>query len=151
MADDTTAFGDQIVESVFIEATPDVVFPYLVDSDLMTKWMGKEILGKAVVGEKYHVRVNDSHVALGEYQVVDSPSRVVFTFGWDAPDNPTPPGSSTVEITLTKDGDGTIVKLVHSGLRNDTRADHSKGWAMYIGRLAAAAIGGDPGPDPNQG
>jgi hypothetical protein len=30
-----------------------------------------------------------------------------------------PPGSTTVEITLTPDGDGTILRLRHLGLPNE--------------------------------
>ena len=40
----------------------------------------------------------------------------------------------------------------HSGLPNATQcANHAKGWAHYFGRLAQAAAGRDPGPDPGAG
>jgi len=61
-----------------------------------------------------------------------------------------PPGSTTVEVTLAPDGDGTHVRLVHRGLQTpEMREQHRQGWDHYVARLAVAAAGGDPGPDPN--
>jgi hypothetical protein len=63
----------------------------------------------------------------------------------------TPPGSSTVEITLTADGDSTIVRLVHRDLPTAESAEaHGHGWDEYMPRLAIAAAGGDAGGDPNR-
>ena len=61
---------------------------------------------------------------------------------------PVPPGSSTVEISLIADGDGTILRLTHRGLPVDMRPFHNAGWQHALGRLAVAAAGGDPGRDP---
>ena len=88
-------------------------------------------------------------IAKGEYVEVTPFSRVVFTWGWESEGNPVPPGSSTVEITLVPDGEGTLVRLRHSGLPTDhAREQHSQGWAHYLNRLTFAAEGRDPGPDP---
>ena len=76
--------------------------------------------------------------------------RISFSFGWEGDNHPVPPGSTVVEITLTPDGDATIVRLEHSGLLADARADHGHGWQGYVDRLAAAAEGRDPGPGPNR-
>ena len=58
------------------------------------------------------------------------------------------PGSSTVEIDLVPDGGGTLVRLVHRDLPPEAQELHDEGWQHYLGRLAAAAVGDDPGPDP---
>ncbi len=59
-----------------------------------------------------------------------------------------PPGSSTVEVTLTPEGDETVVQLTHRDLPSQELADgHGLGWTHYLGRLAIAAAGGDPGVD----
>jgi uncharacterized protein YndB with AHSA1/START domain len=71
----------------------------------------------------------------------------VWTWGWEGNDG-VPPGSSTVEVTLTPDGDATVVRLRHSGLpTGDSATSHGSGWEHYTARLAVAAAGGDPGPD----
>ncbi len=60
------------------------------------------------------------------------------------------PGSTVVEITLTADGDGTILRLTHRDLprEGDVRPRHAAGWIHHLGRLQIAAEAGDPGVDP---
>jgi hypothetical protein len=52
-------------------------------------------------------------------------------------------------VTLTPEGDGTLVRLRHLDLPEQAREMHGQGWELYLGRLGIAAAGGDPGPDPN--
>ena len=74
--------------------------------------------------------------------------RVVFTFGWEGEDQVVPPGASAVEITLVEDGDGTIIRLKHSGLTAEQAASHKEGWEHYLPRLVELAEGREPGADP---
>jgi Activator of Hsp90 ATPase homolog 1-like protein len=53
-----------------------------------------------------------------------------------------------VEVTLEPDGEGTRLILLHHGLPERTREPHRDGWAHYLARLAHAAAGQPPGPDP---
>jgi uncharacterized protein YndB with AHSA1/START domain len=50
-----------------------------------------------------------------------------------------PPGSSIVEVTLTADGTGTHVRLVHRDLPDSARGDHEGGWTDMLDRLARVA------------
>ena len=59
-----------------------------------------------------------------------------------------PPGSSTVEVTLTPDGDATVLHLVHRDLPAGQGPRHMEGWEHFVPRLVEAATGRDPGPDP---
>jgi uncharacterized protein YndB with AHSA1/START domain len=87
-------------------------------------------------------------VAAGEYIGVTPPRRVVFTWGWEG-DPEVPPGSTTVEIDLQADGDGTTLRLRHSGLpTSEQMASHRAGWDLFGSRLAAIVAGRDPGPMP---
>ena len=62
-----------------------------------------------------------------------------------------PPGSSLIEIDLLDKDGGTLLRMTHSGLPDAQEcANHEKGWTYYFGRLAVAAAGGDPGPDPQR-
>jgi uncharacterized protein YndB with AHSA1/START domain len=77
-----------------------------------------------------------------------TPYRLVFAWGWED-SSELPPGSSTVEITLVPDGDGTLIRLRHTGLPSEeSRALHAAGWSHYLQRLSMAATGHNPGPDP---
>jgi uncharacterized protein YndB with AHSA1/START domain len=141
--------AELIVErEIRIEAAPEVVFPYFTDPDKMLRWKGREAKLEPTPGGVYRVELNDRDTAVGEYVEIDPPRRVVFTWGWAGNDG-VPPGSSTVEITLTPDGDATVVRLTHRGLPDENAIEqHAHGWDHYIERLAIAAVGGDPGPDP---
>ncbi|HEY5165168.1 MAG TPA: SRPBCC domain-containing protein, partial [Acidimicrobiia bacterium] len=66
------------------------------------------------------------------------PYRVVFSWGIPGSDT-LPPGSSTVEVGLTPDGDDTMVVLTHRGLPSTHIGDHRAGWEHQLGRLPAAA------------
>jgi uncharacterized protein YndB with AHSA1/START domain len=140
---------DAVVSEVRIAARPDIVFSYLIDPDRMQRWMGSRVEADPRPGGVYAVDINDQACARGEFVEVVPNARVVFTFGWT--ENPrVPPGSTTVEVTLEADGDGTRVRLVHRGLSNpQERDDHRHGWTHYLARLAVAGSGGSPGPDPN--
>jgi uncharacterized protein YndB with AHSA1/START domain/predicted enzyme related to lactoylglutathione lyase len=135
-----------VTREVRIDASPESIFPFFTDPEKMTVWKGTSADLDPTVGGSYRVQVNPAALAVGEYVVIDPPRRVVFTWGWEGDPN-VPPGSSTVEITLTPDGDGTIVSLTHSGLPNaESGVAHADGWDHFLPRLVIAAAGGDPGP-----
>ena len=53
-----------------------------------------------------------------------------------------------VEIDLVDRDGGTLLRMTHSGLPNEELcASHDKGWTHYLGRLAMAAAGQNPGID----
>jgi uncharacterized protein YndB with AHSA1/START domain len=135
---------------VHIDASPATVFEFFTDPAKMVRWKGVQATLDPRPGGVYRVQMNEQAIALGEYVELDPPNRLVFTWGWEGDDAVTPPGSSTVEVTFTPQGDGTLVRLVHSGLPTPESADaHAHGWDQYIPRLAIAAAGGDAGADPN--
>jgi uncharacterized protein YndB with AHSA1/START domain len=138
---------DDLTCEIMIDARPETIFPFLTDPTMHLRWMGTEAELDPRPGGAYRVVVGGDHPGVGEFVEVVPNQRVVFTFGWDVPDHPIPAGSTTVTITLVPEGDKTRVQLVHSDLRSDAHGDHSTGWNHFLGRLAVAATGGDPGPD----
>jgi uncharacterized protein YndB with AHSA1/START domain len=140
-----------------ISAAPDIVFSYFTDPVRYRLWQGVDADLDPRPGGLFRVRMTgrSRHVATGEYVVVDPPTRVVFTWGWE-PDGSlldeqvdVPPGTSTVEVTLLPDGDGTLLRLRHSGLPTErTCRFHGWGWDSTVERLIVVAEGGDPGPGP---
>jgi uncharacterized protein YndB with AHSA1/START domain len=137
-----------IVREVRIAASPDEVFPYFTDPEKMIVWKAVEATLDPRPGGIFRIDVTGRDAARGEYVEIDPPRRVVFTFGWEAEGSPEPPGSTTVEVTLVPDGEGTLLRLVHSGVPEEIRHHSTGGWDHYLRRLAVAAEGGDPGPDP---
>jgi uncharacterized protein YndB with AHSA1/START domain len=145
MSDETGA----IEREVRIAARPETVFPFFTEPELMVRWMGTKAEVDPRPGGIYRVDVDGgAHVARGEFVEVTPHERVVFSWGWESEDSPVRPGASTVSVTLTPDGDHTIVRLVHSDLPSKESADaHAVGWEHYLERLELAGAGADPGPD----
>lgn len=140
---------NSLEREVRIAARPEAIFPFFTEPELMARWMGSEVETDPRPGGAHRIAVTDERVASGEYLEVCPPDRVVFTWGWETPESPVRPGTSTVTITLTPDGHHTIVKLVHSDFPSeDSALAHGNGWDHYLPRLVIAAPGGDPGPDP---
>jgi uncharacterized protein YndB with AHSA1/START domain len=146
---------EQIVfqKEMQIEASPETVWEFLVDPEKVARWKGRlaETFEPAP-GGAFRIEVLPGTVASGEFVELDPPHRVVFTWGWeDGEDGPgaVPPGSSTIEIELTPQGNGTLLRFTHRDLPSPESAQsHGHGWDHYLGRLVTAAAGGDPGIDP---
>lgn len=137
----------ELVREIMIDATPETIWPYLVEPARHVEWLGTVADIDPRPGGHYRVLVYGEHQSIGEYVEVVPKERVVFTFGWDQPGNPITPGSTTIEISLHPEGDKTRVRLAHRGLPADAVSDHTAGWDRYLDRLAVRATGGDPGPD----
>ena len=144
----TQADQGTLRRELFIEADQATVFAFFTDPDKMTRWMGTQIQLDARPGGIYLVNVNGKHVARGEFEEVTPNSRIVYSFGWENGAMGVLPGTSKIEIDLAPKDRGTLLTMVHSGLPEPAVGPHTDGWTHYLGRLAIAAAGGDPGPDP---
>ena len=136
-----------------IAARPETVWEFLVDPEKATRWMGMHAELEPHPGGRYVVGVVPGHTARGEFVEVDPPHRLVFTWGWDANEdgpNVVPPGSTTIEIDLVPDGDGTLLRFLHELPTAESAATHAHGWDHYLARLETVAAGGDAGADPWQ-
>ncbi len=136
-----------------IDASPETVWEFLVDPEKVARWKGLPASAfEPTPGGAYRIEVIPGHVASGAFVELERPSRIVYTWGWEAGEDgpsPVPPGSSTVEIELVPVNGGTSLRFTHRDLPNSAAAEsHAVGWDHYLGRLVVAASGGDPGPDP---
>jgi uncharacterized protein YndB with AHSA1/START domain len=126
-----------------ISARPETVWRYWTDPVRMCDWWGAAAELDPTPGGACVVEMGGGGVMRGTYVELVPHERIVFTFGWDptdgAPD--VPPGSSVVEITLTPDGDDTVLALRHSGLPPAAAAEHRSGWGHFLPLLVAAASG----------
>jgi uncharacterized protein YndB with AHSA1/START domain len=149
---DTTAEITSVEREIEIDASPEAVWEFLVDPDKATRWMGQAASFDLRPGGLYRVEVIPGHTARGEFVELDPPRRLVYTWGWEpgeAGPNPVPPGSTTIEIELVPNGDGTTLRFSHRGLPStEASQSHAHGWDHYLERLVTAAAGRDPGADP---
>jgi uncharacterized protein YndB with AHSA1/START domain len=139
---------DAVEVEARIDASPEVVFDFFVDPDKMIQWMGRSARLDPRPGGEFHCDINSNAIASGEYVAVEPPDRIVFTWGWNGEDSVTKPGSTTIEVLLAAEADGTHLRLIHRDLPSPESAEkHGHGWRHYLDRLAKSAAGGDPGPD----
>jgi uncharacterized protein YndB with AHSA1/START domain len=117
-----------------INATREEVFPYLTDSRLVAQWLGTTADIQPEPGGQFAIDFDDTK-SRGHFITVEAPQRVVFTWGIPGSEE-LPAGSTTVEITLTPDGDGTIVRLIHHGVPASLREGHEEGWIACLDKLS---------------
>jgi len=129
--------GDVIVATEHIKASPEVVFPYFTDPALILTWIGDRAELDPEPGGVFSLDMGEN-LARGAYITVDPPYRVVFSWGIPGSDT-LPPGGSTVEVVLTRDGDDTMVVLTHRGLPPTHITSHRAGWEHQLGLLPTAA------------
>jgi uncharacterized protein YndB with AHSA1/START domain len=132
-----------------IAAPAATVFAFLTDPEKILSWMGADATTEAHPGGLYLVKGigERAGVARGAFREVVPVHRLAYSFGWEGGEE-VPPGSSLIEIDLVDQDGGTLLRMTHSGLPNQAQcASHARGWAHYLGRLAMAAAGQNPGTD----
>jgi len=122
------------------------VFRHLTDPAAMVRWMGQHATLDPAAGGAFEIDINGVPVR-GRYLEIDPPHRVVVSWGV-AGSTDMPPGATRVEFTLTPTSSGTHLHLVHRNLPGSQAPLHATGWKHFLDRLAVAAAGADPGPDP---
>jgi uncharacterized protein YndB with AHSA1/START domain len=124
---------DTLTATIRIAAAPAEVFPYLVDPDLLVRWIGTRADLNPEPGGIFALDFEGTQ-ARGAYVAVEPPDRVVFT--WGVPGSTAlPTGASTVEILLKADGDETVIELFHYGLPADQLSQHEVGWTACLAML----------------
>jgi uncharacterized protein YndB with AHSA1/START domain len=139
-----------VEREIKVEAEPETVFPFFTDPEKLVRWIGVGAMLDPRPGGVFSIETITDYSFVGEFLEVDPYSRIVFTWGYGnfpGAQNPMPPGSSTVEVDLVRDGAATIVRLTHT-VPVELAEFHAFGWEHYLGRLAVAGAGEDPGPDP---
>ena len=138
-----------------VHARREAVFEYFTDPVKYRAWKGVDAELDPRPGGDYKVTMGPQVWVEGTYVAVEPPRRLVMTWGFASEFTlprglaQVPPGSSTVEFTFTEDGDGTVIRIRHTGLPTDeARWAHHSGWDAYVPRLAALLAGEDPGEDP---
>ena len=128
--------ANELVVQLHIDASREIVFDCFCDSAALITWMGDWANVDARGGGGFAVDIDDMAVR-GEFEVVERPARLVFTWGFAGSD--VPPGTSTVEVTLAEEAGGTQLTLVHRGLPESEIRPHAVGWNRFLPRLAGVA------------
>lgn len=140
----------EIVLEQAINAPPSTVYRYLTEGEKWKLWQGVDASLDARPGGIFALVMGNGMSARGQFVELVPDKRVVFTWGWiDQPG--IPPGSTTVEVVLHPEGEGTRLVLTHRSVPDEEASAQRMGWTHYLPRLALIAGGADPGPDPGPG
>lgn len=133
---------DPIVIERHIDASLDDTFALVTEPERLRRWEAISASVDLRVGGDYRFTMGPGHIASGSFTEIDPGKRVVFTWGWLGSEA-LPPGSSTVQIDLEPDGEGTKVRLTHSGLSEELAVSHNEGWTIAYDRLVNHAETGE--------
>lgn len=170
--------SEVIEHQIRVAAPPETVFAYFTDPVRIVQWLGEqatldprpggvfrvvfqppqpvvERLWEAFGGDREQPPERLEEVAVvGRFLGVDPPRHIAFTWGFESEPSSATQQSTAVEVSLTTEGQETLVHLVHRGLPPEALAFHRAGWEHYLPRLATVAAGRDPGarswPDPEK-
>jgi len=117
------------------------VFSFFTEPALYVRWKGRLATLDPRPGGIYRVNIDGTRVARGEFVEVSPHRRIVFTWGWEDPSDPVQPGTSTVEVEFTPDGAGTLLRLVHRDLPEESTSGQAEGWDHFLPHLVAVAGG----------
>jgi uncharacterized protein YndB with AHSA1/START domain len=143
--------GDAVVHEIVLSAPVEQVFDMFTDPRQLVRWIGISADLRPLPGGRFHFEVAPGQFCAGQYVIVERPGRLVFTWGWTDPGFGLPPGTSRVEVTLTRAGDdarSTRLRLVHTGLGGDLGLLHDDGWSRFLARLASVTAGEKPAAYP---
>ena len=142
---------DRIETDVLIEAPVDRVWELVTSAEHVGRWFadaGAEL--DARPGGALSLTWREHGTFHGRVEVVERPHR--FAFRWlsriGEGADPTPANSTLAEFTLAPEGDRTRVTVVETGfdgldadpaVRTAALADHTQGWPVELGHLAAYA------------
>jgi uncharacterized protein YndB with AHSA1/START domain len=131
-----------IEQTVRIAAPPETIWSFWTEPGRLAEWWGVEAEVLPEPGGLFRVVMESGPVMSGSFVELDPPRRLVFTFGWEQNlrGEALAPGSTRVEVTLTPDGDETVVELRHGEMPTSHAAEHAKGWRLYFGERLPAAV-----------
>lgn len=140
-----------ITKDQFIKASPERVFQALTHKEELERWFVPTVEIEVKPGGIFRMEWSPGMGEQGKVQEV-IPSRLL-SYTWEGAFSPTP---TTITFALTKEKDGTLVTLTHSGIGEGegweayTNIDkEGKGWEAHLKDLTSwIETGTCPPPGP---
>jgi uncharacterized protein YndB with AHSA1/START domain len=133
-----------VIKEIHLDASPEIAFGYFTDPTKMTQWLCTEATTDPRPGGINHQThpgepgdPNGPYQMHGEFQEVDFPNRIVFSWGYTNSEVGVEPGTTRVEVDLTAANGGTDLRLTHSGITaNLPSENYDQGWTQMLENLA---------------
>lgn len=137
---------DEIVRTVWINASPQRVWRVLTEADLVSQWFGDRTSIDLRPGGAMQLWWREHGTFHAVVDTVDEPKTFAYRWCLDA-DTPVADGASTlVMFTLTPDGDATRLTVTESGLadlpagvREQRYRENTQGWDGGLPELVTFA------------
>lgn len=125
-----------------LNAPPSKIYRAWTDAAKISRWFGPEdaeILRAETdvrVGGRFRIVFRgpdgEEHDVGGVYREVVPNQKLVFTWAWRS----TPERESLVTVALKRDGDGTLLTLLHEQFFDEAARDrHGRGWNETLEKL----------------
>jgi uncharacterized protein YndB with AHSA1/START domain len=125
-----------------LNAPPSKIYRAWTDAAKISRWFGPEdaeILRAETdvrVGGRFRIVFRgpdgEEHDVGGVYREVVPNQKLVFTWAWRS----TPERESLVTVALKRDGDGTLLTLLHEQFFDEAARDrHGRGWNGTLDKL----------------
>jgi uncharacterized protein YndB with AHSA1/START domain len=125
-----------------LNAPPAKIYRAWTDAAKISRWFGPE--NAEILRAETDVRVGgrfrivfrgpdgEEHDVGGVYREVVPNQKLVFTWAWRS----TPERESLVTVALKRDGDGTLLTLLHEQFFDEAARDrHGRGWNETLDKL----------------
>jgi uncharacterized protein YndB with AHSA1/START domain len=127
-----------------LNAPPLKVYRAWTDAANISRWFGPEdaeiLRAETDVRVGGHFRIvfrgpdGEEHDVSGVYREVVPNQKLVFTWAWRS----TPERESLVTVALKRDGDGTLLTLLHEQFFDEAARDrHRRGWNETLDKLVS--------------
>jgi uncharacterized protein YndB with AHSA1/START domain len=125
----------------------DDLWSAITDPDRVARWFG-EVNGELSQGGEFRVHIADAGERTGQVEACEPPQRLVLTTRETDESyrkgQGVPPFDAVWDITLTADGDQTILVVEVRGMPLDVIAFYGAGWQIHAENLAAYLAGREP-------
>ena len=126
----------------------DDLWSALTDPGRLARWFG-QVQGDLRVGGVFSLDLGPDGQRAGRIEVCDPPRQLLVTMretdeSWQK-GHGVPPFDARTEVTLTADGDDTVLVVEVRGMPLDKIAFYGAGWQIHAENLAAYLRGSDRG------
>lgn len=131
------------------ETTIDDLWTAVTQPDRLTRWYG-QVEGDLSPGGEFRTYVTDAEIeGTGRVEACEPPRRLLVTTRETDESyrrgQGVPPFDEAIEVTLTTDGDETILVIEVRGMPLDKIEFYGAGWQVHVEHLAAYLAGRDHG------
>jgi uncharacterized protein YndB with AHSA1/START domain len=132
-------FPYQLDRIITIEAPRETVFRFFTDSARWAAWWGKGSTIDARPGGAVHIIHPGNVEVRGEVLEIQTPDRIVFSYG-HVSGTPIPVDGSRVSINLETVGNATRLHLVHEFNEATARDEFVQGWRFQMSLFSNAVM-----------